>query len=83
MSSNLVWFTQPKGKDLSHEIKRIFQSLYGSPVDTILNHSHIAQLKAIAAVYRLEDKRGIIKEIHKLIDAIDKYDEIHVKEDFG
>ncbi len=83
MSSNLVWHTSPKKKDLSHEIKLIFQTLYGSPVDTILNDSHIPQLKAIAVVYKLEGKKQLTAEIHKLIDAIEKYDEIHIMEDFG
>ncbi len=83
MSSNLVWFTKPKGKDLSHEIKRVFQILYGSPVDTILNNSHIAQLKAIAVTYSVENKVLLVGEIHKLINAIEIHTEVHVKEDFG
>ncbi len=83
MSSNLVYHTRPKEKDLSYELKVVFQVLYGCPVNTILTESHIAQLKAMSAVYKSVNKAARAKELQGLIDAIDKYDTVYLKENFG
>ena len=74
MSSNLGWIPskEPKYKYLDTDIKFALRKRYGEPVQEIINESQLDYLRGL--------KDAGIKDAIKLIDAIEKYGEIEIKE---
>ena len=75
MSSTLIW--EPlnrKKKDLPDEIKYILRKKYGEPINIVLRENDIGYLQGI--------KDAGVLSIEILINAIEKYQEILVQEEW-
>ena len=75
MSSTLIW--EPlnrKKKDLPDEIKYILRKKYGEPINIVLRENDIGYLQGI--------KDAGVLSIEILINAIEKYQEIVVQEEW-
>lgn len=75
MSSSLEW--EPRNREresLPDELKFVLRKRYGEPVSSIIDDSDLAYLAGLrdAGIEGAED----------LIEAINKYGEIHVKEHY-
>lgn len=75
MSSNLGWMpVESDWRFLGDQLKFALRKGYGEPVDAVLNSEDIPYLKGLADAG--------VKDADKLIEAIEKHDELRVKEVF-
>ena len=75
MSSNLYWEpTNRKKMKLDIELRRVLRNLYGQPLDITLDVENLGELSGL--------KAAGIEDAEKLIEAIEKYDEITLSESF-
>ena len=75
MSSNLrAEPTVRKNLDLDTQLKFALRKRYGEPVSATMSKNHIDYLTGL--------KDAGIKDAEKLIDFIEKHDEIFVKEEY-
>ena len=76
MSSTLGWIPK-KPKDfkwLNDDIKYVMRKRYGDPIHTVIDSSQLDYLRGL--------RDSGFNEAEKLINAIDKYGEIEIKEEF-
>ena len=78
MSSNLevTKVVKPRVSGDFYELKFPFHDYYGSPVDVMLTDENIVELNAMKIM--ANDKQA--KALTILVEAIEKYDRIQVKE---
>jgi len=78
MSSSLevTKVVKPKVSGDFYDLKFPFREYYGDPVDVILETENIEELTAMKLMASNEQK----KALDRLIEAIEKYDRIQVKE---
>ena len=76
MSSTLYWepVKPKKGKSLETGLKWILQKKYGSPINVELGEADIPYLQGLAD--------ADTKDAQKLIDAIEEYGRIELREEF-
>ena len=75
MSSTLMWEPLRRNKkDLPNEMKYILRKKYGEPVKIVLSERDIEYLQGV--------KDAGVESIETLINAIEKYQEILVQEEW-
>lgn len=75
MSSNLTWEPAERNtKALGDDLKRALQKKYAGMVDQIMDQSDIGYLEGL--------RDAGMSEAQLLLDAIEKHDRVHVREEF-